>query len=169
MPIINNLTHIKIAKEYLKFSAAHFTIFSATDRERLHGHNFQVTADIQASIDENGLCFDYAVFKQLLDQCCRELDEYVLLPAHSPHLIITEEGNSYRVQFNDETMLFLCTDTLLLPIKNTSVEELSHHLLQRLMTLEAQFAQFDIRRIELAVSSGPGQSGSSEWLSDKQA
>lgn len=167
MPIIKNLTTIKIAKEYLKFSAAHFTVFSATDRERLHGHNFQVTAEIQAVIDDNGLCFDYAVFKQLLDQCCRELDEYVLLAAHSPHLTITEEGNNYRVEFNGETLQFLQADTLLLPIKNTSVEELSGYVLERLIGLEPQFAQYDIRRIQLAVSSGPGQSGSSEWFSDK--
>ena len=32
---INALTTIEISKEDLKFSAAHFTIFSATERERL--------------------------------------------------------------------------------------------------------------------------------------
>ena len=42
------LTTINICKEALKFSGAHFTIFSATDRERLHGHNFRVRAEVTA-------------------------------------------------------------------------------------------------------------------------
>jgi hypothetical protein len=39
-------TVIEIQKEYLHFSAAHFTIFSATVRENLHGHNFHVGAQL---------------------------------------------------------------------------------------------------------------------------
>ena len=34
---MEELTTIEIDKENLKFSAAHFTIFSGTERERLHG------------------------------------------------------------------------------------------------------------------------------------
>ena len=35
------LGRIEIAKQALNFSAAHFTIFSQTEREDLHGHNFR--------------------------------------------------------------------------------------------------------------------------------
>lgn len=161
---INRLTTIKLAKEYTKFSAAHFTIFSADNRERLHGHNFHVSAEIDAGVDDNGMCFNYSLFKDLLARCCEELDEYLLLPAQSPHLIITEEGENYRVVFNQQTMYFLRSDTLLLPIKNSTVEEYSHYLLNRLLTLQPEFKEFDIRKIIIAVSSGPGQSGSSQWV-----
>ena len=41
---MTQLTTIELSKEYLKFSAGHFTVFSATERERLHGHNFSVSA-----------------------------------------------------------------------------------------------------------------------------
>lgn len=112
------------------------------------------------------MCFNYGLFKSLLSQCCDELDEYLLLPEHSPYLTIQEDGDNYRVQFNDETMLFLRSDTLLLPVKNSTVEEYSHYLLQRLLTLQPEFSTYDIHRIRISVSSGPGQSGSSEWTAD---
>ena len=48
------LTTLYIDKEAHKFSAAHFTIFTATERERLHGHNYSVSARIVAPMGDNG-------------------------------------------------------------------------------------------------------------------
>ncbi|EQD50251.1 hypothetical protein B1A_13514, partial [mine drainage metagenome] len=31
---------VDLSKERMKFSAGHFTVFSASERENLHGHNF---------------------------------------------------------------------------------------------------------------------------------
>ncbi|MDC0574224.1 6-carboxytetrahydropterin synthase, partial [Luminiphilus sp.] len=45
---MSQLATLHINKQAHKFSAAHFTIFSATDRERLHGHNYGVSARIVA-------------------------------------------------------------------------------------------------------------------------
>ena len=56
-------TRIEISKSYLHFAAAHFTIFGASNRENLHGHNFQVALDATAEIGEDGLTFDYNVLK----------------------------------------------------------------------------------------------------------
>ena len=89
---MESLTTIELSKEYLKFSAAHFTIFSATERERLHGHNFKVAAKLTAPVGDNGMCFSYRIFKDKLESLCLELDEYMLLSANSPHLRISEEG-----------------------------------------------------------------------------
>ena len=67
-------TTIEISKEYLHFAAAHFTLFSDTERENLHGHNFQVTLDAEAPIAEDGLTFDYNILKKALKQMCDDLD-----------------------------------------------------------------------------------------------
>jgi 6-pyruvoyltetrahydropterin/6-carboxytetrahydropterin synthase len=160
---VERLTTITLAKEYLKFSAAHFTIFSATERERLHGHNFSVSASITAPVGDNGMCFSYRLYKDRLDELCEALDEYLLLPARSPHLTISDAGLNWRIQFNGEEMLFLKADTLLLPIRNTTVEEYANYLLEQLVGSKAEMERYDIRRIEVRVASGPGQSGSSEW------
>ena len=160
---INPETTIEISKEDLKFSAAHFTIFSATERERLHGHNFGVYVSITAPVGENGMCFNYTELKSRVRTLCGELDEYTLLPAQSPHLQITESDGQYVVRFNDETLYFSKTDTKLLPLRNTTVEEYSRYLLSRLVQDRSFFHPDTIRAIVLKVSSGPGQWGSASW------
>ncbi len=152
-----------IGKERHKFSAAHFTIFSATERERLHGHNYTVSARFLAPMGDNGFSADYNVYKNRLSTLCDELDEYMLLAANSPHQQIHEDGDYYRVIFNGEEMLFLKSDTLLLPLRNATVEEFAGYLLQKLVALSTGE---DLKEIELFVASGPGQRAGALWCSN---
>lgn len=161
--MMERLTTLYIDKESHKFSAAHFTIFSATDRERLHGHNYSVSARIVAPMGENGFSADYNVYKSRLKSLCDSLDEYMLLAGESPFQKIEEDESYYRVTFAEDEMLFLRSDTLVLPIRNATVEEFSHYLLQQLV---AQSSGEDLREIELCVASGPGQRGCSIWRSE---
>ena len=144
---MTRLTTLYIDKESHKFSAAHYTIFSATERERLHGHNYSVSARIVAPMGDNGFSADYNVYKSRLKTLCDELDEYMVLAADSPHQTIEKQGDNYLVRYADEEMLFLCSDTLVLPILNATVEEFGD----------------DLREIELCVASGPGQKGCAIW------
>ena len=73
---------------------------------------------------------------------------------------MADEGEFYRVTFGTEQMLFLRSDTLVLPISNATVEEFSHYLLQRL--LEASGDE-DLREVDVCVASGPGQRGCASW------
>lgn len=157
---MERLSTLYIDKESHKFSAAHYTIFSATERERLHGHNYSVSARIVAPMGDNGFSADYNVYKSRLAVLCEALDEYMLLAGNSPHQQVEEAGACYRVSFAGEDMLFLQSDTQVLPISNATVEEFSHYLLQRL--LDASAGE-DLREIELCVASGPGQKGCASW------
>lgn len=156
-------TRIEIAKEYLHFSAAHFTIFSATERERLHGHNFFVAAKVKSEIGPNGLCFDYNELKDKLRALCEQYDEYMLIPADSPHLKVTEDEHHYQLEFNKEVLRYPKSDCLLLPVLNISVEELSRYLLSELLKDKHAMASMKLEEIELKVSSGPGQWGVANW------
>ena len=157
---MEQLTTLYIDKESHKFSAAHYTIFSATDRERLHGHNYSVSARIVAPMGDNGFSADYNVYKTRLAILCDALDEYLLLAGESPYQQIEESGACYRVRYSDQEMLFLQSDTLILPIRNATVEEFSRYLLQRLVD---DSEGDDLREIELCVASGPGQKGCAIW------
>ncbi|MEH6582395.1 MAG: 6-carboxytetrahydropterin synthase [Halioglobus sp.] len=157
---MQQLTTLYIDKESHKFSAAHYTIFSARERERLHGHNYSVSVRIVAPVGENGFSADYNVYKTRLKALCDSLDEYLLLAENSPYQTIEEEGACYRVKFADDEMLFLQSDTLLLPIRNATVEEFAHFLLGKLV-IESDGE--DLREIELCVASGPGQRACSLW------
>src|SRR5210317_686862 len=104
---MEQLTTLYIDKEGHKFSAAHYTIFSATERERLHGHNYSVSARIVAPLGDNGFSADYNVYKVRLAGLCDALDEYMLLAGDSPHQQISEQGDSYRVSYAGQQMEFL--------------------------------------------------------------
>jgi 6-pyruvoyltetrahydropterin/6-carboxytetrahydropterin synthase len=161
--MLEDLTTIEISKEDIKFSAAHFTIFSATERERLHGHNFAVQLAVTAPVGADGICFSYKDVKTRLRKLCEELDEYTLLPAHSPHLRIVEEAEFYIVHFHREKIPLLKSDTLILPVRNSTVEEFARYLLGRFVG-DGSFARArNICAATLKVSSGPGQCGSSAW------
>lgn len=157
---MDRLTTLYIDKEAHKFSAAHFTIFSATERERLHGHNYSVSARILAPMGDNGFSADYNVYKKRLKALCDSLDEYMVLAGDSPYQEIAEEGDYFTVTFAQDRMQFLKKDTLVLPITNATVEEFSHYLLQQLV---AASQGEDLREIELCVASGPGQKGCALW------
>ena len=160
---MTGLTTIEIRKDYLHFSAAHFTIFSATERERLHGHNWQVAALITGPVGDDGLCFDYALYKDILRDMCERYDEYTLIPENSPHLTVTEQDEYYRVVHHDSTMLLLKSDTRLLPVRNITIEEMAGLLLSELLAVPDTVEKFNLDSVRVEVSSGAKQWASSEW------
>ena len=157
---------IEIAKSYLHFSAAHFTIFSATDRERLHGHNWRLAAEITGCMGDDGLCFDYAIYKKILKDLCQQFDEYTLIAENSPHLSISEDDEYYFVTHNGRSQPLLKTDTILLPIANVTIEALSAYFLDLLISDKKLLDEHQIHRFEVRISSGPNQWGISRWSRD---
>jgi 6-pyruvoyltetrahydropterin/6-carboxytetrahydropterin synthase len=156
------LTRIEINKDYLNFSAGHFTLFSATERENLHGHNFQVRAAVITTIGADGLTFDYVILKRALKMLCDQLDERVLLPQHSPYLRLEFRNELLIAHFATEQIPFLLRDVLPLPLRNVTIEELAALLLARLRA-HPDLSDRDLRGIEVGVSSGLGQWAVSSW------
>jgi len=157
---MQRITTLYIDKQSHNFSAAHYTIFSADSRERLHGHNYTVSARIVSPVGDNGLSADYNVYKTRLQSLCDALDEYTLLAGDSPFQQIAEEGSYYRVKYSDDEMLFLKSDTQVLPIRNATIEEFSHLILQRLLE---QCAGEGLLEVEVCVGSGAGQRAGALW------
>lgn len=157
------LTVIELTKPYLEFSAGHFTIFSATRREKMHGHNFNVHATIAAAVHDNGMAFDYVIYKAKLLDLCKKLNGFFLLPAHSPHFKIEEQSDYYYGHFNQEKIPFPKTDVIILPIRNVTVEELSFWFLHQLTQDQAAIEEHAIHGITIKVYSSPGQCASANW------
>ncbi|MCC5841461.1 MAG: 6-carboxytetrahydropterin synthase [Opitutales bacterium] len=146
-------------KEDFKFSAGHFTIFSERDRENLHGHNFRVRARVECALGENGMAFDYNVVKRAVRSLCAELDEIVLLPGKSPHMEVTETPEMVVARFADERLVFLPRDVKVLPLPNITVECLAAYLADRLSKQLREAGGESVGRVQVGVSSGPGQTG----------
>ncbi len=155
-------TTIEISKEYLHFAAAHFTLFSATERENLHGHNFHVQLDATAPVGCDGLTFDYNVLKTALKAMCDALDEQVLMPGESPYLEVEDSDDYVTVVFAGERIPFLHRDITVLPLRNVTVEELAQYFLDSLRARN-EIKELEIERLTLRCASGDGQWARAEW------
>lgn len=165
MAVSRPLTRIEISKEYLHFNSGHFTIFSQTDREDLHGHTFYVKALIDSPVDNTGLAFDYNLVKVRLKALCDQIDEKILLPEHSPFLDLSKADGYLIATFANERMPFLPRDVITLPVSNITVEELAPWFLEALLE-EKTIADLNLPRVEVSVSSGPGQWASAVQTSE---
>ena len=110
---------IQLAKETFKFSASHFTLFSPTQAERLHGHNYQVAIECTLSaLGALGMAFEFNTLKPLVKSLTENWDERVLIPSKSsllklkdetidgePHLVVNFQRRSYRFPKSDLVML----------------------------------------------------------------
>lgn len=163
---MTRLSTIELFKEEMKFSAGHFTIFSSSIRENLHGHNYNLYASFTTKINDEGLSFDYRFYKDKLTYLCDSLNEIVLLPGNCKYLEINKKDHYYQVHFNNEVMIFLERDIRILPIHNVTVEELSNWFLQQILLDENEILNNKITKIAVKVFSGPGQSGSATWCMD---
>lgn len=154
---------LEIHKDEFSFSAGHFTIFSATEREQLHGHNYHVSVAFKKVIQNNGLSFDYRIYKQMIHALCARLDRHFLLPGESQYLRIEEEADYCLAYFNNKKIPFLKEDVVILPLSNITIEELSYWFLQNILEHKAQIESHGIRGIMVKVYNGPGQSGGAGW------
>lgn len=160
----NAITTIEIHKEYLHFSCAHFTLFSSTDRENLHGHNFQIGCEATAEVDDTGLCFDYNILKTALKSLCADIDEQMLLPGLSPWLQVEQTEAMVFALFNGERIPFLPRDVTVLPVRNITVEELAGWALEQLLN-EPAVKALPIKHLLVRVASGNDQWARSDWSS----
>lgn len=157
------LTTIELQKESMKFSSGHTTIFSATEREPLHGHMYTVYLGLTTWVEENGMSFDYRYYKKKINDLCRYLNQTFLMPTKSPYLAISEDDAYYYFTFNHKKMPFLKEDITLMPLTNITVEELSRWFIDKLIEDNDELLRHRIEAITVKVFSAPGQSGSAHW------
>lgn len=148
---------IELEKENFKFSSGHFTIFNATERENIHGHNFNVGVRMTCTLLGNGMTFDYGLAKRAVEKLCREWNEFFLLPGFSPYLKVIEKDGLVEAHYADEVIPFLARDVKILPVSNVTVEELARLFLQRLQETFSDRPEYAIHAISVRVYSGPGQ------------
>ncbi|MFW6237351.1 MAG: 6-pyruvoyl trahydropterin synthase family protein, partial [Desulfosudaceae bacterium] len=84
---MSDIYTIETSKEALKFSAAHVATFADGSVERLHGHNYHVSAGLSGELDAAGMVLDVGVLKKWVRELCDELDEAVLIPTKNPLVI----------------------------------------------------------------------------------
>jgi 6-pyruvoyltetrahydropterin/6-carboxytetrahydropterin synthase len=161
------LSVVELQKESMKFSAGHTTLFSATEREPLHGHMYTVYLALTTLIEDNGMAFDYRYYKKRIQALCSQLNQTFLMPQFSPFLQHSEDEDYHYFVFNHKKIPFLKEDVTILPLTNITVEELSRWFVNELIRDEAELNKHRIEKIVVKIFSAPGQSASHEWSRNK--
>jgi len=152
---------IELAKEYFKFSAAHFLIFPDGSAERLHGHNYRVYVEIDGALSEHGLVIDFKAIKPLVRGLLDGLDERFLVPGEHPGLEWNErEDGSLELRHGERRYAMPRADAVVLPINNTSSENLAAWIGRELRRiLLERFGDVRVDALRVAVEETRGQRG----------
>ncbi|MEZ6037820.1 MAG: 6-pyruvoyl tetrahydropterin synthase family protein [Planctomycetota bacterium] len=151
---------IRVEKEHLKFSAAHFLIFEDGTAERLHGHNYRVSVELEAESLAHGVLVDFRVVKDLLAAILSPLDERFLVPGRHPVLTWRCDGDEITVRYGRRRYVVPADEVAVLPVANTSSECLAEHLATELLAgLRRAAPAAHWSRIEVGVEETSGQRG----------
>lgn len=160
---MSRLAIVELHKEELKFSAGHFMLFSASERESMHGHDYQIHVAFNTLIQNNGMAFDCRLYKQRVLELCKTLDYRFILPAQSEFLQLKEAEDKWIATIGKEILTFLKKDSVVLPICNATLEELSFWFLTQLTKNDTELNAHNIKGIAVKVFNGRGESGTSNW------
>ncbi|MBX9789314.1 MAG: 6-pyruvoyl tetrahydropterin synthase family protein [Pirellulales bacterium] len=157
---------VRLTKDYLVFSAGHFITFAGGTCERLHGHNYRVTAEVAGPLDENHYVVDFIALRDLLREIVLELDHHMLLPTEHPQIHVRADEREVEARFEDRRWVFPRGDCVLLPVANTTAELLARHIGRRL--LDDLQTRYSLRpqRVRIAVDECEGQVGVCELVDE---
>jgi 6-pyruvoyltetrahydropterin/6-carboxytetrahydropterin synthase len=124
---------VRVEKDELTFSAAHFITFDSGLCERLHGHNYRVSAEVSGPLGPGQYVIDFLVLRDALREIVAGLDHYVLLPTEHPGLRLHTDEQSVQAALGDRRWVFPRSDCLLLPLANTTAEKLAEYIGHRLL------------------------------------
>ncbi|MCH2113997.1 MAG: 6-pyruvoyl tetrahydropterin synthase family protein [Pirellulales bacterium] len=119
---------VRIEKERLVFSAAHFITYDGDVCEPLHGHNYHVAAEVRGPLDENQYVIDFIVLRDALQVIVDSLDHRMLLPTGHPTISVIQQAGEVEVTHGQRRWVFPQQDCVLLPVPNTTAEVLARHI-----------------------------------------
>ena len=149
---------VRVTKDYLVFSAAHFITFGGNICERLHGHNYRVAAEIEGPLDENHYVVDFILLRDTLKTIVDELDHRVMLPASHPQIRLSIDERSIEATFEERRWVFPRGDCIVLPVANTTAELVARWIGQRLVEALEQRTGFKANRLRIELDECFGQS-----------
>lgn len=156
MTDIQHTRKVKIEGGNLKFNSAHFITFGGKC-ERLHGHNYGVLVELEGTLNDDKLVFDFTVLKRLTREICQRLDHRFLLPLHNSHLKLQELPDAWEIQFQQKRYIFPREDVAELPIDNSTAERLAEYVCEELCKLLAEYDTSRLHTIMVGVEEAPTQ------------
>jgi 6-pyruvoyltetrahydropterin/6-carboxytetrahydropterin synthase len=158
---------VRVSKDYLVFCSGHFITYDGDHCERLHGHNYRTTVEVEDDLDENDYVIDFIALKELTRAITDELDHRMLLPARSLKIQLHEDGANVRVTYRDRFWSFPREECVLLPISNTTAELLADYIAGRIRQEMTARGWRLPRLLAVEVEESFGQSAEVRWWRDR--
>jgi 6-pyruvoyltetrahydropterin/6-carboxytetrahydropterin synthase len=153
----NERFRVRVTKDHLVFSAAHFITFAGNICERLHGHNWRVAAEVAGALDENYYVFDFIALRDELQSIVDELDHRVLLPTEHAEIKVVAGDHEVEATFQERRWVFPREDCILLPVENTTAELIARWIGRRLEDVIRQKAGAPVESIRVDIEENFGQ------------
>ncbi|MCE7748608.1 MAG: 6-carboxytetrahydropterin synthase QueD [Candidatus Heimdallarchaeota archaeon] len=149
-------------RDYLTFSCAHFVI-GENFYEPLHGHNYKILINVYGTQGKDNMVIDFHDIKKILKPFVDSLDHYVLVPSNNKFLEITEKDEQViiKIPHLDKEYELPKSDVVLLPIENTTVEEMSHYFV-KLLAQSEEIKRENISQVTVTVYEYEGQGVTTE-------
>jgi len=139
-------------KSNIRFSSAHIL----PEHEKcgvLHGHSYAIHANFYGEKDKTDLVIDFSNVKKSLREIADKLDHKVLISKKSKYVKIQDA--EIIIEFLGKKYVFPKKDCMLLPLTNTTAENLADFILSEF--IKKNSLSKNVKRIELGVDEGFGQ------------
>jgi 6-pyruvoyltetrahydropterin/6-carboxytetrahydropterin synthase len=150
---------VDVTKEQFVFSAAHFITFAGDICERLHGHNYGVRCCVEGPLDKNRYVVDFIALRDAVLHETSALDHHVILPADHAEIKVTSDAKETTATFRDRRWVFPNEDCVVLPVVNTTAEEIARVIAERVRERTRKAFGNALSWIEVAVDENHGQWG----------
>ncbi len=160
---------VRVTKDYLVFCSGHFITYDGDHCERIHGHNYRASVEVEHDLDQNHYVVDFIALKDLTRAITDELDHRMLLPSRSRQIVLQEDGPNVRVTYRERYWSFPRDECVLVPIANTTAELLADYIAGRLRQAMTDRGWALPRILRVEVEESFGQSATVEWSRDGQS
>ena len=116
---------VRVVKDSLVFSAAHFITYAGGQCERLHGHNYRVEVEAAGPLDANGYVLDFLAVRDAALGIVAKLDHRMLLPGRSALIAVATAEGRTTARFGAREWSFPADECVVLPLANTTAELLA--------------------------------------------
>lgn len=149
--------HVRVTKDHLVFSAAHFITYGGNVCERLHGHNWRVAVEVAGPLDENYYVYDFIALRDAVQKIVDELDHRMLLPTKHRTIRVRPGDNKVEASFEDRRWVFPREDCVLLPVENTTAELIARWIAGRLIDSLRDGGEHSIESLRVELEENFGQ------------
>jgi 6-pyruvoyltetrahydropterin/6-carboxytetrahydropterin synthase len=148
---------LRVRVEGIRFAAGHFATF-AGGAEPIHGHSYEVAAELEGAVTPDGWVFDFVELKAILRDICDQVDHRFLLQKESTVLEIDRTDTAWKVRTPAGVGYVLpAVDVVALPVDNTTAERLAEWIAGQLWDALTERGAGNVDSAEVEVWEGPGQ------------